>query len=180
MDVLGPITRVFEIKWDLLFRVAGSVIGVATVAGAVIGATPLRTIAGFLAWAGAEAMTGPVKAAHVWVEARGDVIAIAALIAVFAGIITTTWDGRGATLAMVGIAALAENGIVVLPGVAVVLLIAVVVTWAMGRFAPEPVGDLVGSIGEWLASCLGQLVAATAFVIALPVSWIAGRPARGW
>jgi hypothetical protein len=180
MDVLGPIARVLEIKWDLLFRVAGSVIGVATAAGAVTGVTPLRAIAGFLGWAGAEAMTGPVEAAHLWVETRGDVIAIVALVAVLAGIITTTWDGRGAALAMVGIAALAENGIVVLPAVAVVLLIAVVVTWAVGRFAPEPVGGVVGSVGEWLARCFGELVAATAFVFALPVSWVAGRPARGW
>lgn len=182
MDVIGAVSRVFEVKWDLLFRIAASVLGVAAVIGCFSGVTPLHVVGNALDWSGLGFAGVGVEAAHAWVIDRASVVVIAAWATMAFGVVTTTWDGRGAAAAILGISALAEVGFVVLPGTALTLVVAIVLAFTASRLLPGAVGDVFSRPSAWFTSCFAQLCGATLFILALPVSWVAGRPDRrlGW
>lgn len=182
MDVLGAVSRVFEVKWDLLFRIVASVIGVAAAIGWLAGVTPLQVVAQALNWSGLGVAASGVDSAHTWVYDRATVISIAAWATMAFGVVTTTWDGRGAAAAILGISALAEVGFGILPGTLLALVAALIFAFAMSRLLPGTAGDVFGGASAWFTSCFAQLCGAILFVLALPISWVAGRPDRrlGW
>jgi hypothetical protein len=182
MDFLGTVSRVFEVKWDLLFRIAASVLGVAALVGWSSADTPLQVLAQALDWSGLGIAAHGVDVAHAWVSDRADVVTVVGWGTMGFGVISTTWDGRGAAAAILGIAALAEVGVEIFPATLAVLGAAVVIAFAISRLVHGPAGDAFSSASAWLASCCAQMFGATLFVLAMPISWIAGRPPRrlGW
>ena len=177
MDVLGSISKVFDLKWDALFRVAASVLGVATVAGGLTNTTPLNAIAGVLEWSGVRAST-IADAGHVWLDSRSTALEVCAVLMLAVGLLTTTWSGRGAALAVLGIAALAEANVVVLPMMAIVLFSLALAAAIASRWLPDTISDICHTAGGWLLSCIGQLCGAVFYIVVVPVAWIAGSPPR--
>lgn len=182
MDVVGAVSRVFEVKWDLLFRIAASVLGVAAAIGLFSGGTPLQVLGNALDWSGLGVAGDGVEAARSWVIDRASVIVVAAWATMAFGMVATTWDGRGAAAAILGMSALTEVGFAVIPGTVLMLVAVILLAFTASRMLPGAVGVVFSGASAWFTSCFAQLCGATLFVLALPISWVAGRPAQrlGW
>lgn len=158
-------------------RIAGSFLGLAAIASLFLGTTPLGVVADSFEWMGlsAASVTEPI---HEWMVARSGVTTVVGTMLLAVGLLTTTWSGQGAAVAMVAMAALAEVGVTVVPVLIIVLISATTIAFILSRIRPNGMFGFHHAY-VWALSCLGQLFGATVFIAAIPISKIAGAPPRG-
>jgi len=176
---MGELLSLLRLKWDLPWRLAGSVAALVTAAALILGNDPLHVAADVLRWLGATGMIGSLEIAAEWVDERHVLLgAIGFGTFLIAGIFlmaeTDRDGGRAPATLLIGCALAIQAGttapawiVAIVAGLWLLAAVARIFMALTASYLPE---ILAGSEEALRGVLMKPLVAAFYFPVA-PITW---------
>lgn len=168
MDSISAVQQALAIKWDVPYRLVGSVLAICVVAAAIAHSHPTDVLQHVASWAGWAQGAEAFLAAQHWLAPKPALLVWVGTTLVIAGLIFAHRDGRGPATAWIGSALLAEAG---LSWLAIVLLVVFVVLSAVAPIVGRRIFDIFDDPTRQARVGILAVPLAGMYIGLLPLAW---------